>query len=74
VSVKIGARFAPNIPQAQKSFWMHSMELLSDWGHMESHSVRLEIVLVSMQVRCTVCAERTTGLEIILDAHKITPR
>jgi hypothetical protein len=30
VSVKIGAGFVPNIPKAQKSFWMHSMELLSD--------------------------------------------
>jgi hypothetical protein len=32
-------------------------------------SVRLETVLVSVQDRCTVCAERTTGLEIILDAQ-----
>jgi hypothetical protein len=31
-------------------------------------SVRLEIVLVSAQNRCTVCAEYTIGLEIILDA------
>ena len=27
--------------------------------------VRLEIVLVSMQDRCTVCAKRTIGSEII---------
>jgi hypothetical protein len=32
------------------------------------NSVRLEIVLVSAQDRCTVCAEHTIGLEIILDA------
>jgi hypothetical protein len=30
-------------------------------------SVRLETVLVSVQDRCTVCAEHTTGSEIILD-------
>jgi hypothetical protein len=30
-------------------------------------SVYLEIVLVSVQDRCTVCAKRTIGLEIILD-------
>jgi hypothetical protein len=34
---KIGAQFAPNIPQAQKSFWMHPMELLGDVGHVVSH-------------------------------------
>jgi hypothetical protein len=37
-------------------------------------SVRLEIVLVSVQDRCTVCTKRTIGLEIILDAPDDTPR
>ena len=37
-------------------------------------SVCLEIVLVLTQDRCTVCAERTIGLEIILDAHDGTSR
>jgi hypothetical protein len=31
------ARFASNIPQAQKSFWTQLMELLGDVGHVESH-------------------------------------
>jgi hypothetical protein len=31
-------------------------------------SVCLEPVLVSVQDRCTVCAKRTIGLEIVLDA------
>jgi sulfur transfer complex TusBCD TusB component (DsrH family) len=31
-------------------------------------SVRSEIVLILTQDRCTVCAERNTALEIILDA------
>jgi hypothetical protein len=26
----------PNIPQAQKSFWAHPIELLGDVGHVES--------------------------------------
>jgi hypothetical protein len=26
----------PNIPQAQKSFWTHMMELLGDLSHVES--------------------------------------
>jgi hypothetical protein len=26
----------PNIPQAQKSFWTHSVELLGDMCHVES--------------------------------------
>jgi hypothetical protein len=31
-------------------------------------SVHLEIVLILMQGRCTVCAECTTGTEIVLGA------
>ena len=34
----------------------------------------LEIVLVSVQDRCTICAKRTIGSEIILDAPDGTPR
>jgi hypothetical protein len=36
VSVQIGARFAPNVPLSQKSFWTHLMELPGDVGHVES--------------------------------------
>jgi hypothetical protein len=36
--------------------------------------VRLEIVLMLMQDRCTVCAERTVALEIVLDAPDGSPR
>ena len=41
------------------------MELLGDMSHVESLSVHLEMVLV--QDRCTVCAKRTIGSEIVLD-------
>ena len=34
-------------------------------------SVRLEMVLVSVQDRCMVCANRTIGPEIILDAPMV---
>jgi hypothetical protein len=37
-------------------------------------SVCLEIVLILIEDRCTVCAERTPGSEIILDAPDQTPR
>jgi hypothetical protein len=30
------AQFASSVPSAQKSFWMHPMELLGDVGHVES--------------------------------------
>ena len=33
-----------------------------------------EIVLVSVQYRCTVCPKRTIGSEIVLDAPDGTPR
>ena len=39
------------------------MELLADVGHVESRSVRLEMVLVLVQDRSTVSAKRTIGLE-----------
>ena len=44
------------------------MELLGDVGHVESRSVRLEMMLVLMYDRCTVCAKRTIGSNIVLDA------
>jgi hypothetical protein len=34
----------------------------------------LEIVLILTQDRCTVCTERTVGLEKVLDALEGTPR
>ena len=36
-------------------------------------SVRLEIVLIFMQDRCTVCARRTIGSEITLE-HLMVPQ
>jgi hypothetical protein len=50
------------------------MELLGDVVKMKFISDCLEIVLISMHDRCTVCAERTIGTEIILDAPDYTPR
>ena len=43
------------------------MELLGDVGHVESRSVYLEMVLVLMYDRCTVCAKRSIGSDIVLD-------
>ena len=43
------------------------MELLGDMVKWNLVLVHLETVLVSMQDRCTVCAELTIGLEIVLD-------
>ena len=44
------------------------MELLGDVGHVESRPVRMEMVLVLVQVRCMVCAKRTIGSDIVLHA------
>jgi hypothetical protein len=44
------------------------MVLLSDVGLVELCSVRLEIVLILTQDRCTVCTERTIGSQIVFDA------
>jgi hypothetical protein len=32
----IVALFVPNVPQARKSFWTHTMELIGNVGHVES--------------------------------------
>jgi hypothetical protein len=44
------------------------------WVMSNLISVHLEIVLVSVQDRCTVCAKYTVGSEIILDTLDNTPR
>ena len=49
------------------------MDLQGDVGHVESRSVRLEMLLVLVQDRCMVCAKRTIGSEILLDRHDGTP-
>jgi hypothetical protein len=36
--------------------------------------VYLEIVLILTQDRCTICAERKIGLEIVLDGPNGSPR
>jgi len=37
-------------------------------------SIHLETVVLSAQDRCTVCAKRSIGTEIVLDAPDGTPR
>jgi hypothetical protein len=49
------------------------MEVLDEWVMWNLVLVRLEIVLVLVQYRCTVCTECTIGSEIILDASDDTP-
>ena len=50
------------------------MELLGDVGHVECCSVRLEMVLLLVQDRCTVCVQRTIGPDVVLDAPDGNPR
>ena len=47
---------------------------LGDEAHVETHFGLLDIVLILMQDRCTVCVEHTIGSEIVLDAPDGTPR
>jgi hypothetical protein len=49
------------------------MVLLGDEAQVEACSVHLEIVPILMQDRCTICCERTIGLEIVFDAPDGTP-
>jgi hypothetical protein len=50
------------------------MERLGDVGHVESLLGHLKIVLVPLQDGCMICAQSTTGSEIILDAPDGTGR
>jgi hypothetical protein len=53
---------------------MHSMELVSDMGRVESRFTMFGDSLVSVQDRYTVCIEHTIGIEILLDALDGTRR
>jgi hypothetical protein len=44
------------------------------WVQWKLVLVHLEMMLISMQDRYTVCAKRTIGLEVILDAPDCTRR
>ena len=50
------------------------MQLLGEWVMWNLVLIRLDMVLVSVQDRCTVCAKHSIGLEIILDAPDGTPK
>jgi hypothetical protein len=62
----MGARFTPNVPQAQKSFLAHPMVLLGDVCHVK---VRFDPFGDSVSLGtywCTVYTECTTGMKIFL--------
>ena len=50
------------------------MELLGDKGHMESDFFSFGDSVISVQDMCMVCAGRTIGSEIVLDAPDGTTR
>jgi hypothetical protein len=50
------------------------MVLLGDEASWKLVYVRLEIVLILTQDGCSICAECTIGMEIILDTPDGTPR
>jgi hypothetical protein len=43
------------------------------WIKWKLISIQLEVVLISVQDKCTVCDECTTGMEIILGTPVGTP-
>jgi hypothetical protein len=49
------------------------MVLLGDESQVDARFILSGIVLILMQDRCTICAEHTIDLEIILDAPNETP-
>ena len=69
----IGARFAPNIEKAWKSFWAQPKVLLRDVGQVETRFDPFGDSFNHDSRWCTVFAERTIGLEIILGTPDGTP-
>jgi hypothetical protein len=64
----------PNVPEAQKSFWTHLMELLDDMSDVESRFDPFGDN-VNVDARwCTICSKHTIGSEINLDTPDGTPR
>jgi hypothetical protein len=53
---------------------MHPMELLDEVYLWNLTLVQLEILLVSVQDSCMVCAQCTIGLEIVVEVPDGTPR
>jgi hypothetical protein len=50
------------------------VDVLCDFGHVESCFNPLVTVAMLVQDMCTVCTKRTVGTEIIFDAPDSTPR
>ena len=71
---KIGAQFALNAPKSRKAFLTLLLVLLGEEAKVEAGLVYLEIVLILMQDRCTVCTGHTIFSEINLDAPDGTHR
>jgi hypothetical protein len=70
---KICARFVPTYHSLRNSFGRTRWNSKVTWLMWNLVLVHLEIVLVSVQDRCTVCAKHTVGSEIVLDAPDSTP-
>ena len=77
-SVSVGARYMRGLRQTYHRLRNHFGR--TRWNSLVTRFkwklvlVRLELVRILTQDRCMVCAERTIGLEIILDAPDGTSR
>jgi hypothetical protein len=63
-----------NVPRAWKTFQAHPMVCLGDIDQVKAHFSPFVGCVNLAQDGCTVCAERTIGSEIILDASNGTHR
>ena len=64
----------PNIPSAERSFWTHPMVLQGDEAQKQAHFGPFRDCANLDADKCTVCAKRTIGSEIVLDAPDGTLR
>jgi len=76
-NVSVGARLVHGLHQTYHRLRNHfgcSRWYSVIWLKWKLVLVRLEILLILTQDRCTVCSKCTTGSEIILDIPDGTPR
>jgi hypothetical protein len=70
----MGARFAPNVPWAQKSFWMHPMVLLGYEAQLETHFSLFGDSANLDAIKVYVLRQEIIDLEIVFDTIDGSPR
>jgi hypothetical protein len=70
----MGAQFGPNVPWAQKSFWMHPRVLLGYEAQLETHFSLFGDSANLDAIKVYVLRQEIIDLEIVFDTTNGSPR